>query len=212
MALLTIGLLALMFLAMPQAMAKFSGQHKFVNGSNVDCTKCHQDVESEFTGPGNSVHNGTVDCKDCHIGLQVGGNRIKWSDAYGYTFLGGDPQDYYKNIDFHGAALVECLWCHVNNSLTGTVKTNVLEEFNNSNSVEAHRPLFWRAENASGVDTLDMLKGANEACIACHTHAANVTIIEPTRYLNITANYTECTENVDANCYGGWGINFSITQ
>ena len=210
--LLVLGLLALVFLVMPTAMAKFTGQHRFINGSNVDCTRCHQDVADEFSG--SPVHYGTVGCKECHIGLIRSGNRIKWSDAYNYVWINSfftETEPLYANIGpFHGAALVECLWCHVNNTLTGSNKVNVLMEFNNSDT-EAHRPLFWRAMNASGADTADFLRGANEACVACHTHAANVTIIEPTQYLNITANFTECAAGTP-DCYDGWDITFGINS
>lgn len=206
-ALLTIGLLAVMVLVMPQAMARFSGQHTFINGSNVDCTKCHPDVESELSG--NRPHVGTVSCRDCHIGRMVAGNRKPWDEAYNYVFLsdGSDAAKIYENISkFHGAALVECVWCHVNNSLNGNV-VNVLDEFNQSDT-EAHRPLYFRAMNNTGVDTSDLLQGSNEACIACHTHAANVNVVGEYSNLSIVSNYTDCGSG--ANCYNGWNISMSV--
>jgi hypothetical protein len=106
---------------------------------------------------------------------------------------------------------VECTFCHFNNPECTSchTKANITAEFESSN-VEAHRPLYYRAKNASGVDTNNMLMGANEACIACHTQATNVTLIEPTRYLKITANYSECVQG-EPDCYGGWNLSLSIT-
>ncbi len=206
--LLALGLLAVIFLVMPQAVAKFTGQHQFVNGSSVDCGKCHPDVVSEYNSDPNQPHRAiNLACIDCHIGTidPLLGFRVKWSERY---LLRGD--EYFKDIQFHGAALVECLWCHTDtSSINPPNNANVSGEFENS-TVEAHRPLYYRAKNASGVDTIDMLRGTNEACIACHTHAANVTIIEPTQYLNVTANYSDCTTG--ANCYSGWNISFGINN
>jgi hypothetical protein len=204
--LLALGLLAITFLVMPQVVAKFTGQHQFVNGSSVNCGKCHPDIVSEYNSDPNQPHRSiNLACIDCHIGTTdpfLG--RVKWSDVYTLT-----GEEYYKDIQFHGAALVECLWCHVNNTYI-TAGVDVNAEFNNS-QVEAHRPLYWRAKNASGVDTADYLRGANEACISCHTHAANVTIIEPTQYLNITANYSDCIYGT-SNCYSGWNIAFGVNK
>jgi|Deesub1362B_J571_1020462.scaffolds.fasta_scaffold00346_7 hypothetical protein len=205
--LLALGLLAITFLVMPQAVAKFTGQHQFVNGSSVNCGKCHPDIVSEYNSDPNQPHKVLgYDCIDCHIGPvdPVWGFRIKWSERY---LLLGDEN--YKDIQFHGAALVECLWCHtVTSSLNFGV--NISGEFENS-TLEAHRPFYWRAKNASGVDTADYLRGANEACISCHTHAANVTIIEPTQYLNITANFSDCIDGT-SNCYSGWNIAFGVNK
>ncbi len=206
---LTIGLLALVMLVMPSATAKFSLQHRFVNGSGVDCTTCHPSVHSEITS--NNVHTthgfATNPCKGCHIPSYADGD------------VGGLPSTspYYNPYQgdtgrFHAAALVECTFCHFNNPECSTchTKANVTAEFENS-LVEAHRPLYWRTKNASGVDTSDQLRSTNEACIACHTQAANVTIIQPVQYLNITANFSDCNEGTDPNCYSGWNLLMDIS-
>jgi hypothetical protein len=220
--LLVLGLIAVIFLVMPSAMAKFTGQHKFINGSSVDCERCHTTISNELHA--GNAHNwsqstiGTSPCRVCHIP-----NNQRPTEAY-YNPYGGATASY------HAAAMVECLYCHgIRNGTTTdngglTIPAaNVTEEFEGGN-VEAHRPLYYRAKNASGVDTNDMLMGANEACIACHTYGANVTIIEPTRYLNITAQADGCTNGwepgaatSDPNCYSdgyafNWLINFSVNQ
>lgn len=206
-ALLTIGLLAVMVLVMPQAMARFSGQHTFINGSNVDCTKCHPDVESELSG--NRPHVGTLICKDCHIGWNYP-SGTPWKDLTSGGPLAEDQ--YYDNQNittYHAAALVECLWCHAANKSNNptSLEVDVLDEFNQSDT-EAHRPLYFRAQNKTGVDTSDLLRGSNEACIACHTHAANVNVVGEYSNLSIVSNYTDCTGG--ANCYNGWNISMSV--
>ncbi len=206
--LLAFGLLALVILIMPSATAKFTLQHRFVNGSGVDCMKCHTNIHSEITSGGAHTTHGFANypCRGCHIPDYGDGDRegLPSSSPYYNPYGGGTGK-------FHAAALVECTFCHFNNPQCTSchTKANVTAEFENSN-IEAHRPLYYRARNASGADKADMLSGVNEACISCHTNAANVTIIEPTRYLNITANYSECTEGTDPNCYKGWVISMDV--
>lgn len=195
------GILALVFMVMPNVISKFTSQHVFISGADVDCTRCHPTENTE-------IHEGNVhlnvSCIDCHIP-----NNSTTSKPL-YNPYGGGTASY------HAAALVECLYCHGSQHYSrsggldcylchepGTLKAvNVTAEFENSN-IEAHRPLYFRAKNASGLDTSDLLVGANEACIACHTHAANVTVAHPTKYLNVTAYYT------GTGPYSGWLINFS---
>ncbi|NOZ59323.1 MAG: hypothetical protein GXO66_07105 [Euryarchaeota archaeon] len=209
MLVLTVGLMALILLVMPSATAKFSLQHRFVNGSGVDCTKCHPSIHSEITS--NNVHTThgfkNNPCRGCHIPSYADGDvgGLPASSPYYNPYQGGTGK-------FHAAALVECTFCHFNNPECTSchTKANVTAEFENS-QVEAHRPLYWRAKNASGVDTGDLLRSSNEACIACHTKAANVTIIQPTQYLNITANFSDCRDGVDPNCYSGWNLRLDIS-
>ncbi len=202
---LTVGLLSVAALAMPNAAAKFSLQHNFVNGTQVDCTSCHPKVHAEIQKGGVHTTHGfaTKPCRGCHI------------PSYGDGDVGGLPQDspYYNPSccgtgKFHAAALVECSFCHFNNPECKSchTKANVTAEFENS-TIEGHRPLYYRGRNASGVDREDMLRGVNEACIACHTRGANVTIVKPGSYLNITATYSGCTTQAD--CYDGWSITLS---
>ena len=191
---LTMGLLAVVLLVMPNAVAKFTGQHNFIAGANVSCGTCHKTEQSELQS-GTAHENMT--CQECHIP-----NLGNLQNPYGSG-----------TASYHAAALVECLLCHgqYNGSTTreGTTipSANVTYEFENS-KIEAHKPFYMKAKNDSESD--NQLMGANEACVACHTHAANVTVSHPTQYLNITAYYTGCTGG--ANCYSGWTINFSINR
>lgn len=202
------GLLALVIFIMPNATAKFALQHRFVNGSDVNCMNCHTSIHSEITSGGVHTAHGFTNypCRSCYITEYAEADTGVPSTSSYYNSYGGDTDK------FHAAALVECTICHFNNPECTTchIKANVTAEFENAN-IEAHHSLYYMARNASGVDKTDMLAGVNEACILCHTNSANVTIIEPTQHLNITANYSECTEGVDSNCYMGWDISFSIS-
>lgn len=205
MMLLVFGLLAVVFMAMPTAMSKFGGQHTFVNGTNVRCTGCHPSVDSELSG--NRPHVGNLLCQDCHIEWNYP-KGTDWNELKTTPLTGGSH--YYENQNlspYHGAALVDCLWCHntfKNNPARNNVKEfgNTVKEFNDSDT-EAHRPLYFRSKNSSGVDRSDLLRGANEACIACHTPVANTHVTGDHNILLITSNHT-CT-----NCYGGWNISLS---
>jgi len=205
--LLVIGLLVLVLTVMPHASAKFTGQHSFIDASNVDCTKCHSREYQELRS--GDAHNFTVsagvkagECRVCHI-IRAGG---RLNNSRGTT------------SSYHAAALIECTYCHgeLNGSSTGygtpaIPPVNVTAEFENSN-LEAHLPLYMRAKNGS----TDFLRGSNEACVACHTHAANVTIIDnATLFIKAELSST-CTPGVDPNCYkaegstvDAWIINLS---
>lgn len=204
---LAIGLLAVVFLVMPTAVARFSGQHTFVNGSNVDCSKCHPSVYSEIQSQDVHTTHGfnNYKCRGCHIPDLADGDRdLPSSSPYYNPYQSGTGK-------FHAAALVECEFCHLNNpECTGChATTNVTEEFKNSN-IEAHLPLYKRAKNTTGRDTSDYQKDSNEACIACHTHASNVTLVGEYQQLNITANYSDCPGGAD--CYGGWNISLQVQR
>ena len=75
-----IALIGIGLYALPQTMALFAGQHSFTNidptGNQVDCVKCHGDVESELKGSVTSSTNTSpphadMECAFCHR-LQIG--------------------------------------------------------------------------------------------------------------------------------------------
>ena len=213
---LVFGLLALVFLVMPSATARFTWQHTFYKGSEVDCTSCHKDVGNELNS--GHVHNKSTlgvtsdleACKVCHI------PNIK-NDQYNNTYGGATAA-------YHAAALIECTYCHgmANGSKvrsgTNIPIANITAEFENSN-IEAHLPLYKRAMNSSGNDNTDLLKGANEACIACHTATANVTIVGEYSNLTIIADLNNSCTGSEPGCYqsnGGittwWNITMIATR
>ena len=155
-------------IALPQTLALFAGQHDFYEVSRdpqnlgVPCAKCHGDVNSELLG--SEVHS-SVRCVDCHVialtykGAKVGGNE-----------------------DIHAAATPACLDCH-DGKLTHLQWENFTEDstvcanchgtpkptFGNATSIlyganESHTEFAFNASSAT------LLKGANEACVGCHTH------------------------------------------
>jgi len=204
--LLAFGLLAIVFLVMPTAMARFSGQHTFVNGSGVDCTKCHPDIGSEignshahnWTSADNAVDSDSEGCKACHIPKQ--GNTNMTGESYLNKYGTGQTSTY------HAAALIECTFCHGQNNASNTTLgdnipgANVSAEFT---STEAHLPLFNRSTPRSS--ETDWLKSSNEACVACHTATANVTVTGEYSNLSITANMSNNCGSGDANCYKAAG-------
>jgi|Deesub1362A_J573_1020465.scaffolds.fasta_scaffold00365_31 hypothetical protein len=161
MMVLTLGLMALLTLVMPTAMAKFSGQHQFVNGSEVDCAKCHIDVYDELTANPDAPH-ANRSCKFCH----TWGNESApgfWKDPLGL------------DLKFHAAATIACdnEYCH------GKAGANVTAEITNTSA--AHTPFYESMHNEP------YLQGGNEACVGCHTQVkVNVTISEAKGF-NITA-------------------------
>ncbi len=171
---LVMGLLSLVLLVMPSASAKFTGQHAFKAGSEVQCTKCHADIASELnTGAGKAHHNwnGTnasivdEECRACHI-PNLG---APYNNVYGGA-----------TASYHAAALIECTYCHSDNNGT-TVKyvsktipaANVTAELLGSNAAHTALLKVFEADKPGA----DYLKGANEACLACHSDAGNATII-----------------------------------
>jgi hypothetical protein len=178
--LIGIGIAAIGLIALPQTLALFAGQHDFyeVNRTppyGVPCAKCHADVYSELSG--SDVHS-SVRCDDCHIlaltnkGAKVGGNENihaaaapacldchdgKLTSTQWHSFTGKDP--------------LICADCHVGGALpTFANATSILYGANESHT-----------EFASNASSAMLLKGANEACVGCHTHVnVDITWQKPT--------------------------------
>ena len=88
--LVLIAVLGVGLFALPQTVALFSGQHTFVNidptGNQIECTKCHGDVQAEFDSGASSgtlpktpgPHAGLA-CSNCHrleLGAATGDDVI----------------------------------------------------------------------------------------------------------------------------------------
>ncbi|MCX9013670.1 MAG: hypothetical protein OIN89_02565 [Candidatus Methanoperedens sp.] len=160
--LLSIALLAVGMYFLPATLSIFSGQHTFVNGSDVNCRKCHEDIYQQLNPSyGDTPHRSLTTCNVCHrTGFQPGGFP-------GATpgFLGYKEVNVSADYNAHSAITLECVFCHdlITNEITG--------------SDEAHGSYY----NASNQSTI--LKGGNEACVGCHTHTTvNITWVRNTGY------------------------------
>ncbi|MCG2738021.1 MAG: hypothetical protein L6282_16705 [Candidatus Methanoperedenaceae archaeon] len=173
--LIGIGIAAIGLIALPQTLALFAGQHDFYETSRtppygVPCAKCHADVYSELAR--SKVHE-KVECEGCHIlaltykGAKVGGNES--------IHAAGAP----ACMDCHDGKLTTGQW-HEIAKTSGTCAGGVNchgsgisrdTTFKNATSIlyganESHKKF---AEDAAAPNAT-LLKGANEACVGCHTH------------------------------------------
>lgn len=181
--------------ALPQTLALFSGQHNWYDtgGNNpadptkIPCKKCHPDVQSELDQPGypNTMHRG-MDCKGCHI--------ITAPAKRGLVYGGPIASD------FHAAAAPMCLDCHGGSGPGGDARSIV------SGPEEVHKPFIREANTTQN----SMLKGANEACIGCHTHVA--VDINWTKAYMMSFNVTEfVSTNATGITTHDWNVgNFSV--
>ena len=164
--LIGIAIAAVGMVALPETLALFQGQHNFYDtiaaGNGVPCVKCHSDVTQELAQPGsvNTVH-AAQGCEGCHM-----------TTAPTKEGLVQGPTG-----SFHAAAAPACLDCHTPSG----PGLSALEIQNGAE--EVHKPFVQQANSSSG-----FLKGANEACIGCHTHVAvDITWTKATN-MSLTAN------------------------
>lgn len=151
--LVLIATIAIGLFAMPATMAYFTGQHQFVDGISVECSKCHGDIGTELL---NGEAHSNLDCQACHLTTDM-------------SVLGDNP-----NLDKEGHAsiAVECMDCHNAgpSTSTGFPQAGPDGDHDITNSSAAHNNWYLAALNS------DINYGANEVCIACHTHAGiNIT-------------------------------------
>ncbi len=210
--LLGIAVAAAGMVALPQTLALFSGQHNFYdvltnsvyNGKNtvIPCQKCHADVYAEFNQPSdqggvnalNAAHLSVEGCQGCHM-----------TDGPAPNF-NGDPNSSYwttyqktqaaagGNVTFHAAAAPACLACHSGDpgdETNGARNATLIL----TGSEEVHKPF------ANGALSSPLLKDANEACVACHTHVA--VNISWTKAYMLTFS---AAENVNSSGYHNWTV------
>lgn len=154
--LLGVAILAIGLVVFPQTIAMFAGQHNWYDtttaGNQIPCAKCHADVFQELSqGPDTSVNGlhrqqvgDTSGCDACHITTApVAQEKLVQGP-------GGQ---------FHAAAAPACLDCHSGAGGGGKSALEIL-----TGSEEVHKPFANQSIDSK------FLKGANEACISCHTH------------------------------------------
>ncbi len=166
--LLTVAVAAVGLFAMPNSLSLFAGQHTFDKGANVSCQKCHQDIYEEMGNNGlygnSSAHtdpNLRV-CEGCHKTGNITDITVgKYPDSSDYNRTG----TYNQSVGLkgaHAAVTMECAGCHVG------VPGELLDPD------EAHGPFYnesiTNSTSPNGKNNGTVLKGANEACVGCHTH------------------------------------------
>jgi hypothetical protein len=149
---------------LPNSMALFSGQHTFDKaGNSTICAKCHSDVVTEIQS--GYYHKSLIagspnDCMACHTASKISSTLIPLGNKSGnqtvdvsvgldiangrFTMANGTN---ITGLNLHSAVTVECVSCHYAVNFTD----------------DAHKPF---ANNAS---SQGWLKGANAACVGCHT-------------------------------------------
>ncbi len=192
--LLSIAVVSVGLFAMPSTLSLFAGQHTFDTGSNVSCKKCHQDIYDEMAGSGiygaGSAHLTLTDCKGCHKTGNVTTNiPLKKQDGYGNFTYGNFNRTNLSGG--HAAVTMECIGCH----------SGVDDELLNTS--EAHGPFYNESINLSNPASSGILKGANEACVGCHTHT------------NIKGTWRRSTGYdmvVNETTTGNYSITFTVNQ
>ncbi len=183
--------LAVGLFAMPSTLTLFAGQHTFNDGANVSCAKCHQDIINEASSQtGNFVHytimnstsnSGRAQCRVCHttgnlLNVPIGKNTS--TGGFNYSSPSNKSKDIALDPNAHASVSVECVSCH----------SQVPSEILGAN--ESHGPFYNASAAQSGTNGTNMFRGANEACIGCHTHIwVNITWNRAVGY-NMVVNET----------------------
>ena len=186
--LLSIALLAIGMYFIPTTLSLFSGQHTFVNGTEVSCRKCHEDIYIQVLAEGQTdiPHQSLTSCQTCHRTGNVFGGFPGAKPA----MLGAQVTNVTANPEAHAAVTVECVFCH----------TLVVEDSGSPREILGSDEVHQTFYNASNQSTI--LKGGNEACIGCHTHTMiNVTWVRKTGY----------NMNVDI-LSGTWNLSYTLNQ
>lgn len=198
---LLLAIVGLGIVVLPETYSLFSGQHYFydttASGSQVPCEKCHSDITAELSRPGkvNLIHK-VMNCDQCHVTAAPNSEGL-------YQGPGGQ---------FHAAATISCLDCHNSTLLYGTFDHSRIVE-SGLECLDCHKDpmslpgsfsaieIYSQEEShksfAEGAGDSKLLKGANEACISCHTHVrVNITWVKA----------THMTMNAIINTDGSWSI------
>ena len=179
--LVLIATIAIGLFAMPATMAYFTGQHTFTGGADVQCSKCHGAIEDEFLNANNTVHESMI-CNDCHVTTNMNNASMNPADKTG-----------------HASIAVECMDCHDSAVFAGPQAGSTPNANGDTHDITspdaAHGDWYQAALNDGNDDSLTPSTGANEVCIACHTHTA-VEILW-TSSLNGTMTYNQTSRTFE---------------
>ena len=160
--LLLISVTAVGMFAVPSTLALYTGSHQFVDGSSVECGKCHtssmDDIQAELESGG--AHT-TMNCGSCH------GPANSNVDLDQGTATG------------HAASMdVDCIGCHYSKSEDpdghpdNCLTMNCHVDFSPADDVLYQLNLATAAHHEvtfnSSADNQDIID-RDQACIACHT-------------------------------------------
>jgi len=242
--LLTISLLAVGTVVMPQTASLFAGQHWWYdisgNGNQIPCQKCHADIYEEMrlhVGPHTGESGYVFQCQLCHR---------TYFNGYSYATVNNSKiTSVYPGVQAHAATTVRCMACHgaygnlpyatghvgyynkLNPSLCNVCHGNPIVYYKNilnkngsdyvqaggfgltslpgdTGSMAAHKMFVLEAKNDS------TLKGANEACVACHTHVAVKIRWHHKRSLEFVVNITNpvtLSSGVHNWSVSNWSVN-----
>ncbi len=219
--LMGIAVVAMGIFALPSTVSLFAGQHSWYDigesvggtpgANNVPCEKCHQDIGDEMGNDDNGVHR-DLTCAMCHRTYFTG-----YTYARGhYTVGGGDPTATIPGQEAHAASTVECMDCHAAyDPPSGGSSPHTYEDPEYAGKCgNCHQAGYDSGFIAAGgfnltpfsfdtgynathrqfvLDAMDeeLMEGANEACIACHTRiGVNITWTK-SAHMNFTASKDE---------------------
>jgi hypothetical protein len=123
--LLTLAVLAISGIALPQTIALFAGQHYWYdlsgNENDIPCEKCHADIAEEMSLL-ITIHAGEtgyerMGCGYCHrtFSMPYADNinqTIYQNYLYTYASVSGTYSSYTPGKEAHAATTVPCMYCH----------------------------------------------------------------------------------------------------
>ena len=209
--LLFVSVIAVGMFVLPSTFALYGGQHTFVNGSQVDCAKCHNTQNDMIYAGLNSTDEGgarphaTFTCKDCH-----------YDDTAGYNVTITGDEGSATLTTAHAAGVgINCIGCHSYPSqgfgsgmgynistkdynATSGWGVNVSRELMEEGA--AHKFLTFNTTygRTGGIDDKDLV------CVACHTEV-NVDLVNTslTNY-NMTPTTGDLNITIEGGGDGDW--------
>lgn len=221
-----IAVLGIGLFVLPSTLSMFAGQHAWYNPDpnveGIPCEKCHVLEENELmgtNGPHSLTYTTLVNTSANYSGTPgANGSTVFWGGdtvksrcfgchQVGANFSAGSEYASYNTNwstarnQSHAAIVIQCIDCH----------PWVVHELEDSN--EAHRPFYVSLNETTAVNGTDLLKGSNEACIACHTHVGVNITWNRAAYVtfNASANVTSDSYEVTWNSSDTLGLNTSRT-
>lgn len=210
--------------------------------NNVPCEKCHADVAGEMTSSANGAHR-DLTCAMCHRAPFTG-----YTYARGHYFQGASGyQATRPGKEAHAASTVECMDCHgiwhdggkwnhwSDREYSGACNKchgggysdfisaggfGIEDPANPGHNTTDEDTGEYAAHKTFVLNAMDNehMEGANEACIACHTHAAvNITWVHA-HDIEFTAAWDDLqwhgTEQFPPTHFNvsDWAVNGTVTN